>query len=272
MYKLIVTDMDGTLLNSDKKISEETLLALRALMNAGCKFTLATGRIYRAAKRYGDQIGIKTPLICCNGAVIVDPATDELLYGAPIPKAIGQKVIEIARRYDVYFHLYDKEVIYSERMENIIAYFRKVSKDQPPQYRIHTEVVADALAIFDQTAIYKIGLHYDNTDRAMAMRKEIEEIDGVSGFKSLETIYDVLLSGVNKGSALAHLCELLSIERGQVMAFGDNENDLEMLEFAGMGVAMANAEAFVQDVADHVTASNDEEGVLKALEAVFKWA
>jgi hypothetical protein len=272
MYKLIVTDMDGTLLNSDKQISEETKLALQSLMATGCRFTLATGRIYKAAKRYGDQIGITTPLICCNGAMIVDPKTDAVLYGAPIPKETGHKIIEVARRFNVYFHLYDKEVIYSEKLEKIIAYFRRISADLPPEYRIHTEVVEDANDLFDKTEIYKIGFYYDNTERAQEMRSALEAIDGISGFKSMDTMYDVMRAGVNKGSALEHLCEILGVEREAVMAFGDNENDLEMLEYAGMGVAMGNSEAFVRDVADHVTASNDEEGVLRALEAVFKWA
>jgi len=272
MYKLIVTDMDGTLLNSDKQVSPETLEALQALMRTGARFTLATGRIYRAAKRYADQIGITTPLICCNGAVIVDPVTDELLYGAPIPVTIGRQVLEIARRYDVYFHLYDKETIYSERMEKLIAYFQRISMDHPPEHRVQTELVPDALALFDQKDIYKIGFHYDNSERSAEMRREIEAIEGITGYKSLDTIYDVLLTGVNKGTALARLCGILGVSREEVMAFGDNENDLEMLEYAGMGVAMANAEAFVHDVADHVTASNDDEGVLRALEAVFKWA
>ena len=272
MYKLIVTDMDGTLLNSEKNVSPQTLEALQALMNTGARFTLATGRIYRAAKRYADQIGITTPLICCNGAVIVDPLTDELLYGAPIPATIGQQVLEIARRYDVYYHLYDKETIYSERMEKLIAYFQRTAHEHPPEHRVRTEVVQDAMALFDQTDVYKIGFHYDNSERSALMRQEIEAIEGITGYKSLDTIYDVLMAGVNKGTALARLCDLLGIRREEVMAFGDNENDLEMLEYAGMGVAMANAEAFVHDVADHVTASNDEEGVLRALEAVFKWA
>lgn len=272
MFKLIVTDMDGTLLNSDKKIPNDTIAALQTLIATGCQFTLATGRIYKAAKRYGDQIGIKTPLICCNGAVIIDPKTDALLYGAPIPKETGRKIIEVARKYNVYFHLYDKDIIYSERLEKIIAYFRKVSADQPPQYRIHTEVVEDALALFDRTDIYKFGFYYDNSERAQEMRLELEAIEGVHGFKSMDTMYDVMREGISKGSALENLCRILDIDRESVIAFGDNENDLEMLEFAGMGIAMDNAEAFVKDVANHVTTSNDEEGVLRALEAVFKWA
>ncbi|SCZ80958.1 Cof-type HAD-IIB family hydrolase [Acidaminobacter hydrogenoformans] len=272
MYKLIVTDMDGTLLNSDKEVSPDTVAALRTLMQTGARVTLATGRIYRAAKRYADQIGMTTPLICCNGAVIVDPVTDELLYGAPIPAAIGKKVLEIARRYDVYYHLYDKETIYSERLEKLIAYFRRMSLEHPPEHRVGTEVVPDAMALFEQKEIYKIGFHFDNSERSAQMRREVEAIEGIAGYKSLDTIYDVLMAGVNKGTALERLCGILGVRREEVMAFGDNENDLEMLEYAGMGVAMANAEAFVHDVADHVTASNDEEGVLRALEAVFKWA
>lgn len=272
MYKLIVTDMDGTLLNSDKEVSPDTVEALRTLMKTGARVTLATGRIYRAAKRYADQIGMTTPLICCNGAVIVDPVTDELLFGAPIPATIGKQVLEIARRYDVYYHLYDKETIYSERMEKLIAYFQRTSLDHPPQHRVGTEVVPDAMALFEQKEIYKIGFHFDNSERSAQMRQEVEAIEGIAGYKSLDTIYDVLMAGVNKGSALERLCGILGVRREEVMAFGDNENDLEMLEYAGMGVAMANAEAFVHDVADHVTASNDEEGVLRALEAVFKWA
>ncbi len=270
MFKLIVSDMDGTLLNDQKKVSENTKIAIRQLEAHKAKFTLATGRIYPAAKSYADDLGITTPLICCNGAVIIDPLTDEVLYGRPISKEVGLQIIKVCEAYGVYYHLYDKNTIYSTRMEKAIAYYEAFSKTLPDAYRIQTEIVESAEGLFDQTEIYKIGAYYDNTERALEMRKTLENIPGVSGFKSLDTMFDVLMKDTNKGTALRHLCGLLGIPINEVVAFGDNENDLEMLQAAGYGIAMENAEDFVKDVADHVADSNEADGVGRAIENLFK--
>lgn len=270
MFKLIVSDMDGTLLNDQKQVSEHTKKAIHKLEDQGAKFTLATGRIYPAAKIYAHDLGITSPLICCNGAVIIDPVTDQVLYGSPLSKEVGLKVIEICEAYGVYYHLYDKNTIYSTRMEKAIAYYAEFSKLLPETYRIQTEIVPSACEVFDKTVIYKIGVYYDNSERALEMRKALEEIPGASGFKSLDTMFDVLMKDTNKGTALRHLCHLLGVPIKEVVAFGDNENDLEMLQTAGYGIAMGNAEDFVKDIADHVADTNEADGVRQAIENLFK--
>ncbi len=270
MFKLIISDMDGTLLNDQKQVSEYTKKAIHKLESHGAKFTLATGRIYPAAKSYAQELGIVTPLICCNGAVIVDPVTDEVLYGRPLSKEVGLKVIEICEAYGVYYHLYDKNTIYSNRMEKSIAYYAEFTKSLPESCQIRTEIIESASEVFDKTEIYKIGAYYDNSERAMDMRKALEKIPGTSGFKSLETMFDVLMKDTNKGTALKHLCSLLGVEINEVVAFGDNENDLEMLQTAGYGIAMGNAEDFVKEVADHVADTNEADGVRQAIESLFK--
>ncbi len=270
MFKLIVSDMDGTLLNKDKKVTEATKEAIKKLESHGARFTIATGRIYPAAKLYSDDLGIHTPLICCNGAVIIDPKTNEVLYGRHISKEIGCQVLDICERYGVYYHLYDKNTIYSDRMERVIAYFTEFSKDLPEDYKINTKIVSDTRALFEETTIYKIGMYYDNSETALEMRKALEVIPGASCFKSMDTMFDVLAEHTNKGTALQMLCNMLNLSLPEVVAFGDNENDLEMLQSAGYGVAMANAEDFVKDVADHIADSNEEDGVRLALEKLFK--
>lgn len=270
MFKLIVSDMDGTLLNDSKQVSEATKQAIAKLERHGAKFTLATGRIYPAAKLYSDDLGITSPMICCNGAVIIDPINDQILYERTISPEIGSAVIDICEKYGVYYHVYDKDTIYSNRMERVIEYFNEFSKALPEKYKIKTQIVDDVRALFAKTSIYKIGTFYDNTDLALQMRKELEAIPGVTGFKSLETMYDVLAEDTNKGTALKYLCEILGVDISEAVAFGDNENDLEMLQAAGHGIAMGNAEDFVKDVADHIADTNEEDGVRLALEAIFK--
>lgn len=270
MFKLIVSDMDGTLLNESKKVSEATKEAIKKLEDHGAKFTLATGRIYPAAKLYSDDLGITTPMICCNGAVIIDPVSDEILYESTISPEIGSAVIDICDKYGVYYHFYDKDTIYSNRMERVIEYFNEFSKTLPERYKIKTKIVDDVKALFSQTSIYKIGTYYDNSPLALQMRQELEAIPGATGFKSLDTMYDVLAKNTNKGTALEKLCDMLGLQLSEAVAFGDNENDLEMLQTAGHGIAMGNAEDFVKDVADHIADTNEEDGVRLALEAIFK--
>lgn len=269
-YKLILSDMDGTLLTDDKKVTLGTKEAIDTLHRANLNFTIATGRIYPAARMYADDLGITTPLICCNGAVIINPQTHEVLYGKPLEWEAAKEIVRICKAYGVYYHLYDKDTIYSETLEKVILYFRKVSEILPEGYKIHTQVIDDVEALFNQTTVYKIGIYYDNTEKASEMRRELEALPGINGFKATEVMYDCMAEGVDKGTALEALCHILKVDIKETIAFGDNENDLEMIKKAGLGVAMGNAEAFVKDIADHITETNEEEGVRVVIENLFK--
>jgi Cof subfamily protein (haloacid dehalogenase superfamily) len=269
MYKLVVSDMDGTLLDENKKVTKSTKEYLRKFIDDGNRFTIATGRIYPAVKMHSDDIGIKTPLICCNGAVIVNPVTDEIIYEKTIDIDIATEIAKICKEYDLYFHFYDKDTIYSEKDELFIKYFREVSETLPEEHKIKTQLVANIEETFKVKSIYKIGLHYDNSKQALEIRNRIENIEGIIGFKSMDVMLDFMATGVSKGSALVKLCDHEGLHLSQTIAFGDNENDIDMLMAAGVGIAMGNAGDEIKKIANKICLKNSEDGVINMIKEIF---
>jgi Cof subfamily protein (haloacid dehalogenase superfamily) len=266
MYRLVVTDIDGTLLNEEKKISKATHDGIHAIMDKGVKFVVATGRVYSAAKWPYIDLGINGPLITCNGALIKDTGTGEIIYERPLDAELARRVSKICSRYDVYFHYYTEETIHSERYDFILKRFAELSKNLPEEKKVPTEIIESYDGFLDRgQTLYKIGIYCDEGETSAKMMKEIMALDGIACYKSLASSFDVMAEGVSKADAIAQLNKYYDIPREETIASGDNENDIEMIKYAGLGVAMANAVEAAKDVADYITTSNEEDGLLKVL-------
>lgn len=261
-YKMIYSDLDGTLLNSKKEISSANKEVIAKLDDKGIIFGLATGRIYPAARIYAKQLNLNSPIICCNGALVVDPRNDHAVISNSINNSKVKEIVNIIKKYDVYFHFYTMDTIYAERNEYIIEYFKELSKGRPEDEQVKTVVnnsVTDLIT--DDMQIFKVGVFVDDSKKSHEMIEELHKIEGVSGYKSLGHIFDIVVDGVDKGHALEQLGELLNIKREEIMVFGDNENDINMVKYAGMGIAMENSKDDVKAVSNYIAKTNDEDGV-----------
>lgn len=267
MYKMIYSDMDGTLLNSEKKISNINKNIIKKVQEREIVFGIATGRIYPAAKIYAKELSLDTPIICCNGAVVVDLNTNEAIISNPIKPKLLKKVVDIIKKYDVYFHMYDKDTIYSERYDLVIKYFKEFSENLSDEFKIKTSVVENIDdIIFSDREIYKVGVYFDNSKKTEKMIEELNRDNDIEGCKSMSYMYDVMAKGINKGYALKQLGEYLNIDQSEIVAIGDNENDISMIKFAGLGVAMENATKNIKNIADYITTTNDKDGVSNVIE------
>lgn len=266
-YKMIYSDLDGTLLNSKKEISSANKEVVSKLEDKGIIFGIATGRIYPAARIYAKELNLKSPIICCNGALVVDPRNDHAVISNAIDNLKVKEIIKIIKKYDVYFHFYTIDTIYAERNEYIIEYFQELSKGRPEDEQVKTIVnnnIEDLIR--DDMQIFKVGTFVDDSESSKEMINELHKIEGVSGYKSLGHIFDIVVNGVDKGHALEQLGELLNVKREEIMVFGDNENDINMVKYAGMGVAMDNSKDDVKSVSDYITKTNDQDGVVYGIE------
>lgn len=272
MYKMLVTDIDGTLLNRAKEITEATRQAIYKMIDEDIKFVVATGRAYPAAKWPYIDLGINGPLITCNGALVKDTATDEILYERPLSRALAEKVSDICTRYDVYFHYYTENGIHAEKYDFIIKRFGELSKTLPEEKKVATEVIDNYKSFLDRgMTLYKVGIFCDESDASKQMMDEIMAIEGITCYKSLANSFDVMAEGVSKGDAIAFMNTYYNIPREETISAGDNENDIEMIKYAGLGVAMDNAVQAAKDAADYVTVSNEEDGLLKVIkEFIFE--
>lgn len=269
-YKLFVTDMDGTLLNSHNEVSEENKRALKKLHSMGVHIAIATGRIYTTARTYAKYLGLVTPIICSNGAIVKNLANDEKIYGYPINKETCLKLIDAFKYHNTFFYFYSEDTIYGENLEGKILYFSEWGKTLKEEDRIKVKVIKDSREIVDSNeTIYKFGFQTDDLKRIEEVSKYISTNIDVEVKKSHWNMVDIMNKGVSKGKAVERLGKSLGIKRGEIIAIGDNENDISMLEYAGLGVAMGNADKRVKEMADYITDTNDNNGVAKVIEAMF---
>jgi hypothetical protein len=263
-YRLIVLDVDGTLVNREGRISAGTLRGLAAAQARGIRVTLATGRMYASARPYADRIQANAPLILYNGARIQDPMGGTIRYSAYLPRGQAARGLRLARRFDVHANLYLGERIYIDRVD-------EVSRESARKDGVEQVPVGDLVGFLegqpeDPVKILLIGPGETLEALAAAYRAGAPGADDLPHLVRSEAEYlEIQPRGVTKGAGLTRVCGLLGIPPSAAVAFGDNLNDLEMIQVAGLGVAMGNAHADLKRAARIVAPSNDEDGVAAVL-------
>lgn len=258
-FRLLVADIDGTLLNSRREITAGVLEAVRAAQARGVRVCLATGRIWASAQRYFLALGADPPAILYNGGMVYDFRADRVLRRVSLAQEHARAVLEFLREMPrVQPHLYVGDRVYTGRINEHTEYYRR--KDG-----VEVEEVGDLLTFLpsDPMKILIIGARAD-LDRAMAGIRALPL--PINAVFSEETYLEILPAGSSKGAALEVVAEALGIPLAQVIAVGDNLNDLEMIRLAGLGVAMGNASEPLRAQADYVTASNDDEGLREVID------
>ncbi|WP_010248281.1 Cof-type HAD-IIB family hydrolase [Acetivibrio cellulolyticus] len=263
MYKMIAIDLDGTLLNSNKEISKENEKCIKLAIEKGIKVVICSGRIYPGAKIYAEQVSLVEPLIVCNGAVIRDLKTDEVYYANLLSKEDCNRVIDILHSEGIYFHTYIDDVMYAEKLDYSALYYMIKSKDLRRDFRIDVKVVESVKDIIAQSCASpaKIVVMSSESEALMRARQLVDNIKTVEVVSSNYDNFEVLNYGVGKGKALEIISQKLSVKREEIIAIGDNENDYSMLKYAGLSIAMGNAEDSIKKICDFVTLSNNENGV-----------
>lgn len=260
--KLIAVDLDGTLLNSDHKISERTADALRKAVAQGIKVVLATGKTPFSGRDIVKQFGIDAPGIYVQGLTVVFP-DGETKQLAQLDAGLARSVITFAeeRGFDVI--AYSGGQTYT-RVDNVGA--RELTEaygESAPQ------IVGPLQNMLDSTPISKLLFFKRREPRKItALRWQLgTQINGKARLvQALDDALEMLPTGASKGKALKLVLKDLGIDAKEVLAIGDGENDIEMIELAGIGVAMGNASPKLKAVAKHEVASNDADGVAEALE------
>lgn len=267
MYKMIAIDLDGTLLNSNKEISCENRECIKLARKKGVKIIICSGRVYTGAKVFADQLSLEEPLITCNGAVIKDTKTEEILYSKLLSKEDCYKVIDILHSEDIYFHTYINDIMYAEKLDYSALHYMLKSKDLGSDYRIDVKIVEQVHEVIARSDVNpsKIVVMSSDLEALWRARNAVENIKTIEVVKSNHDNFEVLNNGVSKGRALEIISQRLCIKREEIMAIGDNENDGSMLEYAGFSVAMGNAEESIKSICDFVTLSNDENGVAQVI-------
>lgn len=265
--KLVAIDMDGTLLNSKNQLTDRTRHAIERANKKGVKVVLATGRLLKSASYYADILNLDSYIAACNGALVVDGTRKEVMK-KPIAKKKLEKVMEIGHDMSVYFHFYNEDTFFTRTYVKEIADYYSTSVGKFNDQSIDFSIYGDASEVLstENLDVYKFLFIDENQDKLIELKKRLNEVEGISVSKSWSNNLEVMEEGVSKGRAMKYLSSLMDISPENIMAIGDNENDLPMLHFAGWGVAMGNGSSLVIESADYVTSTNDQDGVAKAIE------
>jgi len=258
-YKLIAVDMDGTLLNSQGIITEKTKDAIRRVSAKGAIFTVCTGRPIQGVEIYQDALIMDNPFITYNGAMIVMGDTKQILYEQGIAPADAREIFAFARTFGTTVTVWSENKLYVNQLNDRIRAYQKLSQVEP-------------ILITDEEALIARGitkiLWIDEIDQIgsyqQILRHQLSR--GVTFCTSKPNFLEFFDCRVSKARAMEKLGDHLGIQVEEMVAIGDGFNDLDMIEYAGLGVAMANAPEAIRVKADYVTLSNDEDGVADFLD------
>ena len=264
LIRLIATDLDDTLLNEKNQLTERTLNALRAAMAAGCGVTLSSGRMMEAMLPFAEKIGVNAPMLLYNGAMLYDHNTDETLYATRVPYEVALGVARIVEDAGSYVQVYPGKGYYcTELLERTHVYARQINVPAIPTHMPMSKWLEAHPG--DVQKLLVIDTSAENADSLQARLREAYP-HGASFLKSKPHYIEIMPEGVNKGASMAKLAELLGLKHEEVMCFGDGQNDVPMLQYAGAGWAMANGCEEARACTPLIAPPNSEDGVAQIIE------
>jgi hypothetical protein len=281
MIRLLALDLDGTLLNSRGKISEQNLQAIRAAEEKGVLVTIATGRRFRDARPVGLEAELNAPLITHNGALTKYAQTLETVNAAILNQMEAREVLRVGKKFcaDAMVScdprgkgllLYDNVSESNVPLQKYIAWSRRLHGDEAEEAMRHVSSLEEVLH-----SVEIVHISFSGTCASMVELQAALESELGNAVKVLATVYsaqnftllDILQAEASKGYGLKKFAEFRHINPEEIMVVGDNFNDLEMLEFAGLPVVMGNASPeLLENPKYETTLSNDESGVAAAIE------
>ena len=269
--KLIVCDLDGTLLNSQKTISPANLAAIEAVRKRGILFTVCTGRIPEMTEAYTRLLEIQGFYIAANGAVIFDTRDSSMPYRECVDTEDARQLLEFCKRRG-FDHIAAtlKGCYYSEgsdRLKRFEQYNEIAGKDnlrQIPLFPFNSDYRK-----VKEMQIYKLLISGLSAKEQLETEQYMETLPRLSFTSSEPKLLDIIAPGANKGTGVQNLARLLGISKKQICVFGDYHNDIPMFDAAGFSVAMGNADDTVKNRAAVITGTNDEDGVARVIEKYF---
>ena len=259
--KVICCDIDGTLVRDDKSLSEENKYWIKkAVVERGVAFTLVSGRMYNGVQPFYEMLGIRGPISCYNGGSLYD-SDGHIVEDHRVPHDISMQVLELQRKFNVPLILFNDQKWYLQEQDNYV---------HPKKLKVYqTECIEG-----DFTQL----LSEFDTNKLLFMTPEASKLDAIEsalrnlGMEKRLTFYrstdflELMPYGVNKGMAIDALARYFKISTDQIMAIGDDYNDIEMLRRAGISVAMGNSVEEAKQVAKYITDTNQKDGVAKAIQ------
>ncbi|HZB86281.1 MAG TPA: HAD family hydrolase [Gaiellaceae bacterium] len=258
--EVLACDLDRTLIWEDGVLQERTRRAIRRAREAGLRVVVVTGRMFRSVRPYLEEAGIDDPVVCYQGAVVAEPGSGRFLRHEPIPLELAREAIEELERKRFHVNCYVNDELYVARVTPEAEQYASFQ-------RLPIHPVGDLLAWLDEPPTKLVTIGEPEVLDGLEERMKASFDGRLYISKSLPYFLEFASPDVTKASGLAFLAEHLGFEAAATVAFGDGENDVELLQWAGYGVAVANAHERVLAVADWICPPAAEEGVAQVIEA-----
>lgn len=290
MYKLLVLDMDGTLLNENQKISKENIVAIGKAKQLGVKIVIASGRTIQGIENYLEELDLLSDdnySVVCSGALVLNNTKEKIIQSNPLSYEEFNYVFDLVKQLDITLNMYSDESILIHS-SNYFSRFDAIANNLPLK-------IMDFNALDKDTLITKIMLINEDLSMAEEMKAlypgiivkdiSIQAKEGYNRelFKDISKLpmefldkftvskvtpfnVEVMKKSANKRAGLEKLAEELKIKPHEIICIGDSGNDKQMIEYAGLGVAMGNAFPEIKEIADYVTFTNKENGVAHVID------
>ena len=286
MYKLVAIDLDGTLLNSLGEVSYNTQKALLKAKEMGIEIVLSSGRTIDSVKNLALELGVDNYLISGNGAVVYDIKEENIIYNQFLTKEKILEIVRICEENSFYYNIYtETEIVTKSLSYNVLFYYNENLK-KPEDKRTRINVVSDIekyIKEYDKENFLKVTVCEKDKFIFNSILRKINQIKDLDILETefmsrkkvrngselipIEYYYtEITNQNVNKWTALEFLMEKLNINKEEVVAIGDNMNDKEMVENAGLGIVMGNSNPQMKELADVIVSDNNSEGVCEAIE------
>lgn len=259
--KLVATDIDGTILKYTGGFNQKVIDCINVLNKSGIKVVLVTGRMHKSAQKIADELGLNTPIVSYQGALVKNK--EQVLYERYIPNDISKRILEWGLKQDIHINLYMNDELYVEK-EN--EFTHKYASHQHIPFNIQP---FDTIELNNVNKI--LFIDYNNADKVtMVTNKLQEDFPELYIVKSTDFFCEVCHREATKGDGVRCIQEFYGITKEETLSIGDHNNDFELLTSGGIKVAMGNATEDLKELADYVTDTVENDGFVKAMAKFIK--
>ncbi len=286
MYKLVAIDLDGTLLNSYGLVSKKNKEIIEKAVAEGKEIVLASGRPVSSVRSFANEIGANGYIICGNGSMLYDLKNEKIIYDKFIEKQKALQIIKICEENSIYYNLYTENLTIAKSLNYNVMVYNNENQNKTDDKKTNIKIVSDIYKYIEEAQdvnVLKITICDDNQiifGGIIRKLREIKDIDVLdvshmarktikTGTEEVKVEYfytEITSQNVNKWNAIEKLAQELNIEKEEIVAIGDNINDKEMIENAGLGIIMGNSAPYMKEFADAEVADNNSDGVAEAIE------
>lgn len=262
--KLLVSDLDGTLLGKEKLVQPEIVAAIQKWQAAGNAFAIATGRLYSSTLYYADRFHALDYVIGCSGATIHHYG--ELIEDEPISYDLVHKLWDYMNETEGYCQVYSDKRVIANRMDRVAQYYAKYHDIYGPEYAVPVTIEPDARKL--TLPVHKLSFVFDSEEEAQRVLRALGDFKGYNLFRSLPYLFDIISEKADKGLSARRLQEILGASK--LYTIGDNENDVAMLKLADYSAVIETAPEHVKEAADLVVAIPEQGGLVNFIEELLQ--